>query len=53
MLLYSLLISLGLAAGSPAVAASQLDSAYVFAYATNVNGGRNGLHIAWSGDCVA
>ncbi len=53
MLLYSLLISLGLAAGSPAAAASQLDSAYVFAYATNVNGGRNGLHIAWSGDCVA
>ena len=30
--------------------ASEPDSAYIFAYATEKNGGRNGLHIAWSID---
>lgn len=30
--------------------ANEPDSAYIFAYATNQNAGRNGLHIAWSID---
>ncbi|MBN1998874.1 carbohydrate binding domain-containing protein [candidate division KSB1 bacterium] len=30
--------------------ASAPDSAYLFSYATNENGGRNGLHFAWSLD---
>lgn len=30
--------------------ANEPDSAYIFAYASDVNGGRNGLHFAWSID---
>lgn len=29
---------------------SNTDEAYIFAYATEKNGGRNGLHLAWSAD---
>ena len=30
--------------------ANQPDSLYLYTYGTSVNGGRNGLHCAWSGD---
>ena len=30
--------------------ANEPDSAYIFAYATEKNAGRNGLHFAWSTD---
>ena len=47
------LLILGFAASAPAAMPQpQLDSAYIFAYATTLNNGRNGLHIAWSGDRV-
>ena len=31
---------------------SHADEAYIFAYATDRNAGRNGLHLAWSSDLV-
>ena len=45
----------GLLVGNPVeqeafVPHSAVDSAYVFSYSTLQNGGRNGLHFAWSGD---
>jgi len=32
--------------------ANEPDSAYIFAYATTINAGHNGLHVAWSTDNV-
>lgn len=34
----------------PSVLANEPDSAYIFSYATQKNGGHNGLHFAWSID---
>ncbi|MGE4568950.1 MAG: alpha-L-arabinofuranosidase C-terminal domain-containing protein [Bacteroidales bacterium] len=46
----SLLSLLALMLVLPSLSAAEPDSAYLFAYATQKNSGRNGLHIAWSID---
>ncbi len=53
--LLSSLLFLGLLSGAPASPDAPqplLDSAYVFAYSTEADNSRGGLHIAWSADCV-
>ena len=57
LILACLAAASGLVAGGPVrqdtfVPHSAVDSAYVFSYSTLQNGGRNGLHIAWSADGV-
>lgn len=57
LLLACLVAASGLSAGGPAVRDifvphSAVDSAYVFSYSTLLNRGRNGLHLAWSGDSL-
>ena len=42
----------GITTLSAQVPTSQADSAWLFSYATQKNGGRNGLHFAWSTDQV-
>lgn len=42
----------GLSTLSAQVPTSQADSAWLFSYATTKNGGRNGLHFAWSTDLI-
>lgn len=46
----SLFALLALILLSPPVRAAEPDSAYLFAYSTQKNSGRNGLHLAWSID---
>ena len=48
-LLFFLLITIGFSL-QHSLMANEPDSAYVFAYATDKNAGRNGLHFAWSTD---
>lgn len=48
-LLLFLLITIGFSL-QHSLMANEPDSAYVFAYATDKNAGRNGLHFAWSTD---
>lgn len=50
--LFLLLIGIGLQPIGAAIAkvTNEPDSAYIFAYATDKNDGRNGLHYAWSRD---
>mgnify|MGYP000555106710 CR=1 FL=1 len=48
-LLFFLLITIGFSLQHSLIA-NEPDSAYVFAYATDKNAGRNGLHFAWSTD---
>ncbi|MGI6219514.1 MAG: alpha-L-arabinofuranosidase C-terminal domain-containing protein [Bacteroidaceae bacterium] len=38
------------ALATPEVQANQPDSLFLYTYATSANGGRNGLHCAWSGN---
>ena len=39
-----------LALNTPLAFANQPDSLYLYTYATTQNGGRNGLHAAWSAE---
>lgn len=47
--LFFLLVTIGFSLPN-GLMANEPDSAYVFAYATEKNAGRNGLHFAWSTD---